>query len=92
MNLELKLYCVKDAKVGMNQPYVANNDLDAMRSFQDTINREPMPGQPKSTLAQHPEDFSLFQLGTFNQQTGEIKPEVKFLIQAVDLVKKAPKK
>lgn len=85
----MKLYCVKDAKVGMNQPFICKNDLEAMRSFQDTINREHLPGQPKSTLAEHPEDFSLFILGSFNQETGEIKPDVKFLIQAVDLVKKA---
>lgn len=40
----LKVYCVKDAKIGMNQPFVCNNDLDAMRQFQDTINRPPQNG------------------------------------------------
>lgn len=84
----LKVYCVKDAKIGMNQPFVCNNDLDAMRQFQDTINRPPQNGI-KSTLALHPEDFSLYCLGSFEQETGKIEPEQRLLVSATDLVKKS---
>lgn len=87
---KMKLYCVRDEKIGFNQPFVCANDLDALRQFQDTINRPPQNGI-KSTLALHPEDFSLYCLGGWEQETGEITPEKRLLSQAVELVRKEPK-
>lgn len=83
----MKLYAIKDTKgIGFNQPFTASNDLEALRCLQDAVNRE-MPGQPKSTLAEHPEDFALYSLGDFNQETGEITPEVRFMENAITLKK-----
>lgn len=83
-----KLYAIKDSKgIGFGQPFTANNDLEALRALSDSVNREPMPGQPKSTLAEHPEDFALYSLGEFNQETGEITPETKFMENAISLKK-----
>lgn len=84
----MKLYSIKDTKgIGFMQPFTASNDLEALRSLQDAVNREAMPGQPKSTLAEHPEDFALYSLGEFKQETGEITPEVKFMENAITLKK-----
>lgn len=85
----MKVYCVKDEKIGFNQPFVCANDLDALRQFQDTINRPTQNGIP-STLTLHPEDFSLYCLGEWEQQTGVITPEQRLLSGAMDLVKIKP--
>nr|QJB20126.1 MAG: nonstructural protein [Microvirus sp.] len=39
----------------------------ATRSFQDEIKRE----DPQNELHKHPDDYTLFQLGEFNDNTGE---------------------
>ncbi len=41
-----------------------------MRSFGDAIN------DPKSEFGKHPEDYSLFVIGKFDQRTGNIEPEI----------------
>ena len=38
----------------------------AVRSFADAVNQE------QGVIAQHPQDFTLFELGEFDQSTGEI--------------------
>lgn len=86
----MKLYCIKDDKIGFNQPFVCANDLDALRQFQDTINRPPQNGI-KSTLALHPEDFSLYCLGEWEQDTGAITPQQRLLSNALDLIRVEPK-
>lgn len=51
------------------RPFTAQTAGQAIRSFRDEINR------PDSELNRHPEDYELYRLGTFNEQTGEIKSE-----------------
>lgn len=41
----------------------------AIRSFQDEINR----AAPDNTMYAHPEDYHLYQLATFNDQTGHFE-------------------
>lgn len=43
----------------------------AVRSFQDEINRQ----DPNNELAKHPEDYDLYQLGTFDEETGRFYQE-----------------
>lgn len=78
-----KLYSIKDKASGFTQIFVANSKYNALRSFSDAVN-----GQG-TVIAQHPEDFSLYELGEMDQDTGIISPNVSFIEEASNLVKKA---
>lgn len=73
---------IKDAATGaFSRPAFVASRGQAVRSFQDELNR------PDSDLARHPSDYDLFQLGEFDETTGEFRnnfPEL--LIRARDLV------
>lgn len=77
-----KLYAIKDKAIGFVHVFTTSNDYSALRMFNDTVNN-PNP----TNISEHPEDFSLFSLGTFDDETGNITPEVKFVEEAVVLKK-----
>lgn len=56
----------------------------ANRAFGDEINR----ADPQNALYQHPDDFELYELGEFDDQTAEFKPCVIRLIAAGSDLKK----
>jgi len=63
----LKIFSVYDSKVeAYIQPFYMNSTGAAMRAFEDTVN------DPESALNKHPEDYTLFELGTFDDQTAQI--------------------
>lgn len=72
----MNLYSIKDTKAEIHQaPWVAKTHVHAMRSFQGEINR----ADPQNALYNHPMDFQLVHIGTFNEETGELaltKPTV----------------
>jgi len=55
----------------------------AIRDFGDAVN------DPKSFLAQHPEDYQLFLVATFDDRSGEVIPEriPSLLASASDFIK-----
>ena len=54
----------------------------AVRSFRDEINRP----DSKEDMAAHPEDFELYELGSFDDSTGEILViEPRLVARAKDL-------
>ncbi len=54
----------------------------AVRSFRDEINRP----DSKEDMASHPEDFELYELGSFDDSTGEIVViEPRLVARAKDL-------
>lgn len=60
---------VKDNASGLfGRPIFVAKAGQAMRSFSDEVNREA----PDNELHRHPEDFDLFCLGTFDDNTGEL--------------------
>lgn len=64
-----------------NTPFASKNGNTAIRSFHDSIQ------QPGSVLHNHPEDFVLYQTGTFDELTGDIEitePRIK-LANGVEL-------
>ncbi|MCK6419239.1 MAG: hypothetical protein L6Q57_10020 [Alphaproteobacteria bacterium] len=62
-----KLYQLYDCKSETWTPPTVNPARgQALRSFADAVN----DGQ--SILSKHPEDFTLFEIGTFDKQTGQI--------------------
>lgn len=54
------------ATLAYMRPWVALSTGQAIRIFEDEVQN------PQSELARHPEDYSLFKVGTFNDATGEI--------------------
>lgn len=72
----LKLYSIKDTKGGFYEPQVAQNDALAVRSIRGVVN------SGKGILAQYPEDFELWCIGSFDETTGIIIPgELKCVIR-----------
>lgn len=55
-----------------------------VRSFTDEVNRR---GQDASPMSQHPDDYELVELGTFNNETGEFHNQPRLLVRAKDVVK-----
>lgn len=78
----MKIYSIKDKAMGYQQIFTAPNDYAGLRMFADTLNG----GQ--NMLNMHPEDFQLYRLGELVEDTGEITPEIKFLEEASNLIKK----
>lgn len=81
--MEKKLFTVYDSKSETYLSPVAHNATgDALRSFADAVNAPPK----SSNLSDHPEDFTLFEIGTFNICTGElIAIDKKSLANGIDV-------
>lgn len=81
------IYAVKDLAVqAFGQPFFVRAKGEAIRSFQDEANSTT--GQ--SAIAKHPEDYELYFVGNYDEQTGTIHSENPELIaRAKDLLKGA---
>lgn len=71
------IYSIQDALTGFGAPTLQNNDAAAYRSFAEVF---------KDVF--QPSDYSLWKLGSFDTNTGEIIPEVPSIVcRATDFVK-----
>lgn len=66
----LKLYAIKDTKGAFEAPFVAMNDALATRAVRSYVNQG---GQ--SNVALYPEDFELWYVGMYDEQTGIVAPD-----------------
>lgn len=67
--MQLHVVCVYDSKaVAYNVPQFVQSVGGAVRAFSDEINR----AATDNVLYNHPGDFVFFELGTFDDQTGNI--------------------
>lgn len=65
-----KMFSVKDrAADAFGRPFFCSTDGIAVRSFMDEVNREAADNQ----LYQHPDDFDLFVIGSFDDSTGAVE-------------------
>lgn len=65
--MKLRVFCVRDVKTGQfGNPMFLIADGQATRSFIDEVNRAEKDNQ----LYQHPEDFDLFSLGSYDTELG----------------------
>jgi hypothetical protein len=82
--MHLFVVCVKDrAAEVFNRPFFVPHRNVAIRDFTDEVNRAAADNQ----LNKHPDDFDLYLLGEFNDNTGEFSistPQV--LVRAKDVV------
>lgn len=64
----LQIFAVYDSKADAYlQPFFMPSKGQAMRSFQDLSN------EPKTQFNKHPEDFTLFHIGEFDDMDATIK-------------------
>lgn len=79
------LYSVFDAKlVVYSRPWPSLNDNAATREFMDAVQDG---SNPNNQWHKHPEDFSLFRVGQFDDELGQLIPETpKSLITASGVI------
>lgn len=77
--------CVRDSKSEVfGRPFFVQSVGVAIRSFEDEVNREHEENQ----MHRHPEDFTLYHLGKYNDSTGEFISMIPKVLVIADQVKK----
>jgi len=67
--MKLLMFAVYDSKAGAYlQPFFMRSVPEAIRAFTDTVSN------PDTAFHRHGEDFTLFQVGEYDDQTGEVSP------------------
>lgn len=65
--MKLKMYTVYDSKAeAYKTPFFMQTKGLALRSWEDTVNDQ------QTTFYKHPGDFTLFEVGEYDDQTGEV--------------------
>lgn len=65
----IRIYTIRDAKAECYlQPFTFRTDGEAIRAFDDSVQK------PGTALHDHPEDFFLYKVASFNQETGIVEP------------------
>lgn len=65
---KLKMFSVYDSKAEVyDKPFCMLTKGECIRGFGDAAN------DPKTTLGQHPADYTLFEIGEYDQITGNIE-------------------
>jgi len=60
------MIAVKDAKIGsFARPVCVVNEATAVRAFADAVN------DPTTEYHKHPEDYTIWSIGTYDDQTGQ---------------------
>lgn len=66
--MKIKVYAVYDSKTKVYaQPNFLINRGAAMRAWKDACN------DPQTQFFKHPEDFTMFELGTWDDETGQFE-------------------
>ncbi|AXH73143.1 MAG: nonstructural protein [Microviridae sp.] len=67
--MKMSIFAVKDsATAAFMQPFFCVTPAQALRSFGDAVN-----GDRQSPIAQHPDDYDLYHLGEFDDQSGQVE-------------------
>jgi hypothetical protein len=77
----INIYSIRDIKASVHQFVVeCENDLTAMRLTERMIFNV-------ATMSEHPEDFHLYQVGTFDRETGLLKAcDLRFVCDGLSLM------
>ena len=79
----MNIYALNDSKLGeFGQPFFFTANGQAVRFLQDLVR------DPKTMVAQHPEDFRLYQIGSYDPVSGSFVglPTPLFLADASSFV------
>jgi len=81
----LQILSVQDIKAGaFHRPFFAQSEQAGARSFIDEVNRS----SPDNIMNTHPEDFILFKLGSWDDETGEFSVHSPQVVVAATTVLK----
>lgn len=81
--MNLVIVSVMDTAVGAyGRPIFVQSTAVAVRSFSDEVNRV----DANNEMNKHPEDFYLYEIGSFDDSTGDLKPldNPRCLMRAMD--------
>lgn len=82
--MEINLYAIKDCKMGkFNNPFTAENNDVAKRMLATTMLNKSI----ENGIYQFAEDYQLFKIGAYDNDTGELKTEVEFVANATEFKK-----
>lgn len=75
---------VRDSAVqAFNRPFFVPTVAVAVRSFSDEVKRQA----PDNAMSVHPEDFELWEVGLFDDETGVfVKSEPRPILRAKDVI------
>lgn len=82
--IQYLVFSIRDVKTNVfNTPYFQTSKAGAIRMFADLVNDH------QSTVAKHPEDFQLYELGIFNSETAEMlsHAQPQFISNASEFVR-----
>lgn len=69
--MKMKMFAIHDSKAeAFNVPFTLPNEALAVREFTALVN------SPDSQIGQFPEDYTLFQVGEYDTQSGKIESHV----------------
>lgn len=79
-----KLYSIYDSKAGIYyKPFVSRTKGEALRMFQQAAN------DSQTTIGQYPEDFVLFEIGSFDDTKGNVEHQTHISLgKALDYVQR----
>jgi len=82
--MKLNIYSIFDTASGLySRPFFTQSDAEAMRSFSDIAEDAEHP------IGKHPEDYSLFRIGVFDDTNGHFVDENnECLVTALETVSK----
>ena len=63
----LKIFTIKDKKSNFGQLFTEQNQLVALRNFNELCNSKD------TMINKYPEDYSLYEIGEYDTETGEVK-------------------
>jgi hypothetical protein len=67
--MKLNAYVIRDKKAGFyNNPFYLHNDDIAKRTMTDLVN------DPESQINHHPEDFSIWKVGVYDNEIALFEP------------------
>lgn len=78
-----KLYSIRDQKAEIfNVPFMKKTHGEAERDFKSLCN------DPQSTVSKYPEDFDLYYIGDYDDNTGKIMPldTPQHVVKAIQMV------
>lgn len=76
----MNIYALKDVKCGFMNPMTFKNDELANRAYKNML----ADNQP-NLVTMNPEDFELWCLGNYDQDSGIIKSDVRFVASATSI-------
>lgn len=78
----MQIYAIKDLEAKtMGTPFFQPSQPHAVRAFKTEINR----ADQTNTIYLYPEEFDLYYLGEFNEETGEITPKIERILNGIQL-------